>query len=192
MLRKKEYLDILAHQSARLKKLIQDLIEASKASSGAMEVELTETDMCTMAKQVAGEYHDKYEAAGLNVVMRNMDEERPVNADNNLLWRVMDNLFANTLKYAMPGTRVYLETGECEGKVFFSIINISKEELGVSEEELMERFVRGDVSRNTEGSGLGLSIARSLMELMGGSLTIKIEGDSFKAVIELKKSRTEP
>ena len=189
---KKEYLDILAHQSARLKKLIQDLIEASKASSGALEVELTETDMCTMAKQVAGEYHDKYEAAGLNVVMRNMDEERPVNADNNLLWRVMDNLFANTLKYAMPGTRVYLETGECEGKVFFSIINISKEELGVSEEELMERFVRGDVSRNTEGSGLGLSIARSLMELMGGNLSIKIEGDSFKAVIELKKSRTEP
>lgn len=184
---KKEYLDILAHQSARLKKLIQDLIEASKASSGAMEVELTETDMCTMAKQVAGEYQDKYEAAGLNILMRNMDEARPVNADNNLLWRVMDNLFANTLKYAMPGTRVYLETGEREGKVFFSITNVSKDELGVSEEELMERFVRGDASRNTEGSGLGLSIARSLMELMGGSLTIRIEGDSFKAVLELEK-----
>ncbi len=184
---KKEYLEILSKQSGRLKKLIQDLIDASKASSGAMEVELTDTDLITLAKQVAGEYHDKFEEAGLNVVMKNMDDQRPVKADNNLLWRVMDNLFNNTLKYAMPGTRVYLETGEKDGKAFFSMINISKDELGVSEDELMERFVRGDESRNTEGSGLGLSIARSLMELMGGSLSIKIDGDMFKAVIDLQK-----
>ncbi|MBR5419700.1 MAG: HAMP domain-containing histidine kinase [Lachnospiraceae bacterium] len=182
---KKEYLEILSKQSDRLKKLIQDLIDASKASSGAMEVELTDTDLCTLAKQVAGEYHDKYENAGLSVVIKNMDESRIVKADNNLLWRVMDNLFANTLKYAMPGTRVYLESGVQEGRTFFSINNISKDELGVSEEELMERFVRGDASRNTEGSGLGLSIARSLMELMGGKLRIRIDGDMFKALIIL-------
>lgn len=186
---KKEYLEILSKQSERLKKLIQDLIDASKASAGAMEVELAETDLCTMAKQVAGEYQDKYEKAGLNMVMKNMDEAYMVKADNNLLWRVMDNLFNNTLKYGMPGTRVYLECGQKDSEAFFSIINVSKDELGISEEELMERFVRGDVSRNTEGSGLGLSIARSLMELMGGKLSIKIDGDSFKAVISISPQR---
>ncbi len=186
---KKEYLEILSKQSDRLKKLIQDLIDASKASSGAMEVELAQTDLSTMVKQVAGEYQDKFEKAGLNMVMKNVDEECMVKADNNLLWRVMDNLFNNTLKYGMPGTRVYLECGRNDSEAFFSIINISREELGISEDELMERFVRGDASRNTEGSGLGLSIARSLMELMGGKLGIKIDGDSFKAVISISLQR---
>ena len=182
---KKEYLEILTKQSGRLKKLIQDLIDASKASSGAVEVELSETDLSMMARQVMGEYQDKFEQAGLNLIPKNLDESLPVKADNNLLWRVMDNLFNNVLKYAMSGTRVYVEAKREGAKAKLSVLNISKAELGVSGDELMERFVRGDASRNTEGSGLGLSIARSLMELMGGSLKIIVDGDMFKAVIEI-------
>lgn len=182
---KKEYLDILTKQSGRLKKLIQDLIDASKASSGAVEVELSETDLSMMARQVMGEYQDKFEQAGLSLVPKNLDESMPVKADNNLLWRVMDNLFNNVLKYAMSGTRVYVEAKREGARATLSVLNISRAELGVSGDELMERFVRGDASRNTEGSGLGLSIARSLMELMGGSLKIIVDGDMFKAVIEI-------
>ena len=184
---KKEYLEILSRQSERLKKLIQDLIDASKVSSGAVEVDAEETDLSTLIRQVSGEYHDKFEAAKLTLITKRLDEELPVYVDCNLLWRVLDNLFGNVLKYAMPGTRVYAEAGEKDGMVTLSIGNISKAELGISGDELMERFVRGDKSRNTEGSGLGLSIAKSLMELMGGSLAITVDGDMFKAVLEMKK-----
>ena len=185
---KKEYLGILAKQSDRLKKLIQDLIDASKASSGAVEVNNEPIDITTLSRQIAGEYQDKFEKNELVLVSKGQDEPINVNADSNLLWRVMDNLFGNTLKYAMPGTRVYTEVyKEDNGKVCFSICNISKDPLGISEDELMERFVRGDASRNTEGSGLGLSIAKSLMELMNGNLSLKIDGDMFKAVLELKE-----
>ena len=185
---KKEYLGILAHQSDRLKKLIQDLIDASKASSGAVEVNLSEVDLSTMIGQVSGEYQDKLDAAGLTIVGRNIGGEIKVSADTNHLWRVLDNLFVNILKYAMPGTRVYLEAGEEGGMVTLGVSNISKAELGISGDELMERFVRGDASRNTEGSGLGLSIAKSLMERMGGDLRIHVDGDMFKAVLKLKKA----
>ena len=185
---KKEYLGILAHQSDRLKKLIQDLIDASKASSGAVEVNLSEVDLSTMIGQVTGEYQDKLDAAGLTIVGRNIGGEIKVSADTNHLWRVLDNLFVNILKYAMPGTRVYLEAGEEGGMVTLGVSNISKAELGISGDELMERFVRGDASRNTEGSGLGLSIAKSLMERMGGDLLIHVDGDMFKAVLKLKKA----
>ena len=185
---RKEYLGILANQSGRLKKLIQDLIDASKASSGAMEVNLSDTDLSTLAGQVIGEYRDKMDQAGLVPVTKNMEKEIKVSADGNLLWRVMDNLFANVIKYAMPGTRVYMETGTDGEMTTFSISNISKTELGISGDELMERFVRGDQSRNTEGSGLGLSIAKSLMELMGGDLSINVDGDMFKAILKLKRA----
>ena len=134
-----------------------------------------------------GEYQDKFEASGLTLISKKVDGPVKVMADSNLLWRVMDNLFTNALKYSMPGTRVYVETGELDGSVSFSISNVSKSELGISEDELMERFVRGDKSRNTEGSGLGLSIARSLMELMGGELRLKVDGDMFKAIIMLRR-----
>lgn len=184
---KKEYLGILAHQSDRLKKLIQDLIDASKASSGAVEVNLSEVDLSTLVGQVTGEYQDKLDAANLTLVSRNLEKGIMVSADSNLLWRVLDNLFVNILKYAMPGTRVYTEASEEDIQVCLSISNISKAELGISGDELMERFVRGDASRNTEGSGLGLSIAKSLMERMGGDLVITVDGDMFKAVLKLKK-----
>ena len=184
---KTEYLGILAHQSARLKKLIQDLIDASKASSGAVEVNLSKIGLNTLVGQVSGEYQDKLEAADLTLVTRNMEQDMKVTADSNLLWRVLDNLFVNILKYAMPGTRVYAEVSEEDDRVSLSISNISKAELGISGDELMERFVRGDASRNTEGSGLGLSIAKSLMERMGGNLIITVDGDMFKAVLKLKK-----
>ncbi|MBR1471759.1 MAG: HAMP domain-containing histidine kinase [Lachnospiraceae bacterium] len=183
---KKEYLDILAHQSSRLKKLIQDLIDASKASTGAVEVRMEQTDLNMLVGQVTGEYQDKLDAADLTLVVKNKCKDLRVQADSNLLWRVLDNLFANVLKYTLPGTRVYLETDRAGGEALLSISNISKAELGISGEELMERFVRGDGSRNTEGSGLGLSIAKSLMELMGGELRIVVDGDMFKAVVKLK------
>ena len=186
---KKEYLEVLAHQSDRLKKLIQDLIDASKASSGAMEVELSDINLNTFIKQVTGEYQDKLDAAGLSVVSREKKNEINVSADSNLLWRVLDNLFVNILKYAMPGTRVYTDITEENGTVTLSISNISKAELGISGDELMERFVRGDASRNTEGSGLGLSIAQSLMQLMGGDLIISVDGDMFKAVLKLQTAK---
>ena len=183
---KTEYLGILAHQSDRLKKLIQDLIDASKASSGAVEVDLSEVNLNTLVGQVSGEFQDKLDAARLMLILKEKKNDIMVSADSNLLWRVLDNLFVNTLKYAMPGTRVYMEVAEEGDMATFSLSNISKAELGVSGNELMERFVRGDASRNTEGSGLGLSIAKSLMELMGGDLHITVDGDMFKAVLQLK------
>ncbi|MBO6206957.1 MAG: hypothetical protein J6O73_08450 [Lachnospiraceae bacterium] len=155
---------------------------------GAMDVDLAEVELSTLVGQVTGEYQDKLDEAGLTLVCKNTDGELRVSADSNLLWRVLDNLFVNVLKYAMPGTRVYVEAGEKEEGVTLSISNISKAELGISGDELMERFVRGDGSRNTEGSGLGLSIAGSLMELMGGKVVIQVDGDMFKAVLRLKKS----
>lgn len=184
---KEEYLGILSKQSDRLKKLIQDLIDASKASSGAVDVNLSDIDLGTLAGQVMGEYQDKFEQAGLTMVSKIPEESVMVKADSNLLWRVMDNLYGNVLKYAMSGTRVYTELSETEAGAVLSISNISKEELGISGEELMERFVRGDKSRNTEGSGLGLSIAGSLMELMGGELKIHVDGDMFKAVLKMPR-----
>ena len=186
---KEEYLEVLAHQSDRLKKLIQDLIDASKASSGAMEVELSDINLNTFIKQVTGEYQDKLDAAGLSIVSREKKNDINVSADSNLLWRVLDNLFVNILKYAMPGTRVYTDITEENGTVTLSISNISKAELGISGDELMERFVRGDASRNTEGSGLGLSIAQSLTQLMGGDLIISVDGDMFKAVLKLQTAK---
>lgn len=153
-----------------------------------MDVDLAEVELSTLVGQVTGEYQDKLDEAGLTLVCKNTDGELRVSADSNLLWRVLDNLFVNVLKYAMPGTRVYVEAGEKEEGVTLSISNISKAELGISGDELMERFVRGDGSRNTEGSGLGLSIAGSLMELMGGKVVIQVDGDMFKAVLRLKKS----
>lgn len=180
-----EYLDVLDRQTARLKKLTEDLIEASKASTGNVSVLLEATDLNVVLSQALGEYENRLERAKLEVVTKLTDAPAMAQADGKLLWRIFDNLLGNICKYAMPGTRVYLRT-YCSGdKVFVEFKNISAQELDIAPEELMERFVRGDASRNTEGSGLGLSIASSFAELQGGALQLSVDGDLFKATVVL-------
>lgn len=182
-----EYLEVLDRQSQRLKKLTEDLVEASKASSGNIQAKLEDTDVNLLLSQAVGEYTERLSAADL-VPVTTLDIAEPhIQADGRLLWRVFDNLLSNVTKYALPGTRVYLTTEAKAGKVFVTFRNVSREPLNVSAEELMERFVRGDASRNTEGSGLGLSIARSLTELNRGSLELTVDGDLFKAVLVFDK-----
>lgn len=176
-----EYLEVLDRQSARLKKLTEDLIEASKASTGNIAVHAEKTDVNVLIAQAAGEYEEKFKARALEPVLEFRVQEPCVWADGRLLWRVLDNLMGNICKYSLEHTRVYVQTQAQDGQLRITFKNISREPLNISEEELMERFVRGDASRNTEGSGLGLSIARSLTELMGGSFALSIDGDLFKA-----------
>lgn len=184
----KEYLAVLSRQSARLKKLIEDLIEASKASTGNLAVKLERCELGVMLAQTAGEYADKLKAAGLELIIDKPEENVFIMADRQQLWRVFDNLMNNICKYSLSGTRVYLKlqrTMRMDGEALHtgavvSFRNISKMQLNVGEDELLERFVRGDSSRNTEGSGLGLSIANSLTELQHGKMTLVVDGDLFK------------
>ena len=178
-----EYLEVLDRQSARLKKLTEDLIEASKASTGNITVHAERTDVNVLVAQAAGEYEEKFKARALEPVLDFRVQEPCVWADGRLLWRVLDNLMSNICKYSLEHTRVYVQTQAQDGRLTVTFKNISREPLNVSAEELMERFVRGDASRNTEGSGLGLSIARSLTELMGGSFALAVDGDLFKAQV---------
>ena len=180
-----EYLAVLERQSQRLKKLTEDLVEASKASTGNMSVNLAPTNTQEIINQSYGEYSSKLEAGRLNTVI-NIPEPAPaVMADGRLLWRVIDNLFNNVVKYALPDTRVYVDVRTEGAAAVISMKNISRAALNVSAEELMERFVRGDASRHTEGSGLGLNIAKSLTELQHGEFSISTDGDLFKAEIRL-------
>ena len=178
-----QYLDVLDRQSQRLKKLIDDLMEMSKASTGNMTVEIGRMDAGEAVNQALGEFADKLERAHLIPVFRQPEEQIEMMADGRLVWRVMSNLLGNAVKYALPGTRIYVDLMAVEGKVIISMKNISREELNVHADELMERFVRGDASRNTEGSGLGLNIAQSLMELQKGQLQILVDGDLFKVTM---------
>ncbi len=179
----REYMEVLERQSLRMKKLIDDLMEMSKASTGNMAVEILETDAVETVNQALGEFSDKLEAARLTPVFQQPEGPMLIRADGRLTWRVLSNLLVNAVKYAMPGTRLYVDIVKAEGTVLLSLKNISAEPLNVSSEELMERFVRGDASRHTEGSGLGLNIAKSLMELQHGQLKVLIDGDLFKATL---------
>ena len=177
-----EYLQVLDRQSARLKKLIEDLVEASKASTGNITVHAVPLDFSMMLGQALGEYSERLEKAGLTPVPKIPEGPVMISADGRLLWRILDNLLGNAVKYAMPGTRLYVTlTADTHAIVTFR--NISRDPLDVTPEELMERFVRGDSSRHTEGSGLGLSIARSLAESMGGEFILSVDGDLFKAAV---------
>jgi len=178
-----QYLEVLDRQSQRLKKLVEDLMDMSKASTGNMTVEITRVDAVESVNQALGEFSDKLERARLYPVFRHAEASVPMMADGKLVWRVLSNLLGNAVKYAMPGTRVYLDLTRLDGNVVISMKNISRDELNVDAEELMERFVRGDVSRNTEGSGLGLNIAKSLMELQKGQLQMLVDGDLFKVTL---------
>ena len=180
-----EYIEVLDRQALRLKKLLEDLLEASKASTGNISVNLAPLDAVELVKQVSGEYTDRLKEKGLELRLSLPEREMPVMADGQLLWRVFDNLLSNVHKYSQPGTRVYLDLLEKEGRMSVLFRNISAYSLNISGDELMERFVRGDSSRHTEGSGLGLAIARSLVELMNGYFEIAIDGDLFKAQVEL-------
>ena len=179
----RQYLDVLDRQSQRLKKLVEDLMEMSKASTGNMTVEITRLDAVESVNQALGEFSGKLERAQLYPVFRHSDAAMPILADGKLVWRVLSNLLGNAVKYAMPGTRIYLELSRVSGTVILSLKNISREELNIDAEELMERFVRGDASRNTDGSGLGLNIAKSLMELQQGQLQLLVDGDLFKVTL---------
>ena len=174
------YLAVLARQSGQMKKLIEDLMDMSKASTGNMAVDITEMDAVEAVNQALGEYTDKLAAVPLYPVIRCPEEKLMIRADGKLVWRVLSNLLQNAVKYALPGTRLYVDIARVEGNAVISLKNISREELNISADELMERFVRGDTSRNTEGSGLGLNIAKSLMELQKGQLRILVDGDLFK------------
>lgn len=176
----KEYVSVLSRQSARLKKLIEDLLEASKASTGNISVNLTQLELGILLSQALGEYDEKFFNSNLQVVLNKTDEQLLVMADNRHIWRVFDNILNNIAKYAQPNTRVYIDAKRNGKNAEISFRNISKDPLNISGDELMERFVRGDSSRNTEGSGLGLSIAKSLTEVQNGNLNIKIDGDLFK------------
>ena len=177
------YLEVLSRQSQRLKKLVDDLMEMSKASTGNLAVEITRMDAGEAINQALGEFADKLERAELTPVFRQPVDKVEMMADGRLVWRVMSNLLSNASKYALPGTRIYIDLLQMDGKVIISMKNISREELNVNAEELMERFVRGDASRNTEGSGLGLNIALSLMELQKGQLQLLVDGDLFKVTL---------
>lgn len=177
----REYTEVLTRQSTRLKKLIEDLIEASKASTGNLEVHLGPVDAGVMLTQAAGEYEQRMKSAGLELIITQPEQPVMIMADGRWLWRVMDNLMVNICKYALPGTRVYLDLEARDKQALISFKNTSREPLNISAEELMGRFVRGDSSRSTEGSGLGLSIAESLTELQKGAIHLTVDGDLFKA-----------
>ena len=185
----REYIEILDQKSQRLKKLTEDLVEASKVSSGNVKLNLEDIDIKELFNQTIGEFKDKFEEKDLKIETQIPKKDIKIKADSRYLYRIIENLFSNITKYALPSSRVYIDVVEKDDKfVNISIKNISKDKLNISSDELMQRFVRGDKSRYTEGSGLGLSIAKSLSELQGGKFNITIDGDLFKVDLEWKMS----
>lgn len=178
-----EYSEVVVRQSDKLKRLIEDLVEASKASTGNLEIVPAPLDCCTFVSQTAGEYKEKIEGAGLTLITSAPDEPVLIMADGRRMMRIYDNLMNNICKYAQPGTRVYLNLEVINGQAVTTFKNTSSAELNITADELVERFVRGDKSRNTEGNGLGLSIAKSMTELQGGKFDISIDGDLFKVTL---------
>lgn len=176
----KEYLSVLEQKSLRLKVLIEDLFEVSKANSENIVLNRTDVDILNLVKQAAFEYSDKFSNAKLDIRLNLSEEKILLFLDSQKTFRIYDNLFGNIAKYAMPGTRVYVMASLSEGRLVITMKNISAREITIQSSDLTERFVRGDASRNTEGSGLGLAIAKSFTTLQGGELTVDVDGDLFK------------
>lgn len=176
----KEYLEVLSIQSLRLKKLTEDIVEASKASTGNVAVNYSKICVNELLGQSLTEYQERFKEAKLEVITNVPEKDIYVRADGNLFWRILNNLYSNLCKYSMENTRVYIDVAEEDDKVRISLKNISKDSLNINPDELMERFVRGDSSRHTDGSGLGLNIARSLTELQKAVFSLSIDGDLFK------------
>ncbi len=185
--KRKEYVDILDQKSERLKKLIDDLFEASKVSSGSIPVTMDRINLVSLITQGVGELDDKIKEKNLDFIISKESDEMYVNADGNLLWRAIENLLSNIFKYGLEDSRVYIDIVEEDDNIVFTMKNISAYKLNISEKELMERFKRGDESRSSEGSGLGLSIAESLIKLQKGKFYIEIDGDLFKTTMILQK-----
>jgi signal transduction histidine kinase len=191
----REYIKVLDQKSQRLKKLTEDLFEAAKASSGAIPVHMEKIDLLSLIKQGLGEMDDGLVAQRLDIKLLSENEQYYVRADGQLLWRIVENLLGNVQKYALEGSRVYINLSEQKtaagGMTVLEIKNISKAQLNISADELMERFVRGDEARATNGSGLGLAIAKDLARLQNGRFEPKIDGDLFKAVLLLERWKEE-
>ena len=183
----REYIEVLDRQSNRLKKLIEDLMEASKASTGNLPVNPEVCDATVVLTQIVGEFSERAEKNQLEMVVECPQPPVEIYVDGRHLWRIIDNLMGNICKYAQPGTRVYITLEKFHGMVIMTFRNISKDRLKMTSEELFGRFVRGDSSRNTEGHGLGLSIAKSLTELMHGNLAVQIDGDLFKVILSFEE-----
>lgn len=177
------YIDILDAKSQRLKQLTEDLVEASKISSGNIRLEFMNLNLNELVQQVNGEFDERFREKNLSLVCSLGNEPLVIRADSRRIWRVLENLYVNVVKYAMPGTRVYVEAVKRNDKIVFSMKNISENPLNINADELTERFIRGDVSRSTEGSGLGLSIAKNLTALQHGVFRIYLDGDLFKVTI---------
>lgn len=184
----REYIEVLDMKSQRLKVLTEDLVEASRASSGNIRLEKNNINLVELVSQAMGNYQEKFDSKGLVPVIEAKEEKLVIFADGRRLYRVLDNLFNNTFKYAMANSRIYINTYAQDKKAYFVMKNISSAPLNISPEELTQRFVRGDESRTTEGSGLGLSIARSLTELHGGTFEIYLDGDLFKVTLSFEIS----
>lgn len=183
------YLDILEAKAQRLKTLTEDVVEASKVSSGNITLECMDVNLSEMIQQTEGEFAEKFAARNLSVVVNLPEEPAVIHVDGRRMWRVLENVFGNAAKYAMPGTRVYADLRLEESTVDFSLKNISEQQLNVSADELTERFIRGDLSRSTEGSGLGLSIAKSLTAMQGGQFELYLDGDLFRVNIRFPRVR---
>lgn len=180
----KEYVEVLDRQSKRLKRLTEDIVEASKAATGNVKMNMEPCKVGVLMTQIMGEYQEKAEEKGLKLIMKISDDDAEILADGQKMWRVLNNLLNNICKYSQPGTRVYQSLEEKDESVFIIYKNTSAQELNIEGRELTERFVQGDISRHSEGSGLGLSIAKDLVELQGGRFEIHIDGDLFKVIME--------
>lgn len=183
--RVKEYVKVLENKSERLKHLTEDLVEASKISSGNISLQIQKINLVELVYQTAGEFDEKFDAKDLSLILNMPKEPVYVMADGRRVWRIIENLYNNVAKYALAGTRVYADLTVKEDGGCFSIKNISQNQLNFDADQLTERFIRGDVSRSTEGSGLGLSIAKSLTELQDGKFEIYVDGDLFRATVTL-------
>ncbi|CUX37462.1 sensor histidine kinase [Clostridium sp. C105KSO13] len=181
------YLDILEAKAQRLKTLTEDVVEASKVSSGNISLDMMDVNLVEMINQTGGEFAEKFEKKNLAIIQNLTEDSAVIHVDGNRMWRVLENIYNNTAKYAMPGTRVYADLWADDRKVTFSLKNVSEQPLNITADELTERFIRGDISRSTEGSGLGLSIAKSLTEMQGGEFKLYLDGDLFKVTIEFPR-----